>query len=132
MPEMGQFLDTLGTIFAGSAALAVLFRHGTLVLLDEASSDPGDMATKLLKRSGPVAGGSNAGDFGTLTLTHGRGWLVTCHHEKIFTFVPPNPDSSDPNSDMLIGLLGRANRHRDATDLEIVALIKLAPSACAG
>lgn len=45
---------------------------------------------------GPVHAGSSFGDFSTIELPDGKGWVVTCHHNDILTFV--GPDEMSPGS----------------------------------
>jgi cell wall assembly regulator SMI1 len=61
----------------------VLFENGTCVILMESEADLAVQATNLLREFGPVHAGSPAGDFSTITLENGRGWVVTCHHNDI-------------------------------------------------
>lgn len=97
----------------------VLFERGTCVILMNPESDLAGQATDMLREYGPVHAGSSFGDFGTITLDEGRGWVVSSHHNDILTFV--GPDEVDPNSDdLVVGLLGRCKRGQDSEDLRVV------------
>lgn len=92
----------------------VLFRHGTCVILDEPAWEPADRATELLLQHGPVIVGTDSADFNVIDAGDGRGRIVTCRHQAILTYVAP--DDAPPGADeMVIGLIGRARRHADAT-----------------
>jgi hypothetical protein len=68
---------------------------------------------------GPVRVGGAAGDFGVITLNDELGWVVTCLHPDVLTYVSPCDLPSDP-SEMQIGLLGRGRRDADARELKII------------
>jgi hypothetical protein len=97
----------------------VLFEHGTCVILMEPEVDLATQATALLREWGPVHAGSSFGDFGTITLDNGRGWVVTCHHNDILTFVGPDEVGPDAG-DVVIGLLGRSKRGQDAEECRVL------------
>jgi hypothetical protein len=97
----------------------VVFENGTCVVLVEPESDLEAQAVSLLREWGPVHPGSPAGDFRTITLENGLGWVVTCHHNDILTFVSPDELGHDVN-DLTIGLLGRSKRGQDAEGLRVV------------
>jgi hypothetical protein len=97
----------------------VLFENGTCVILMEPEADLAAQATALLKEWGPVHAGSSFGDFGTIELEDGRGWVVTCHHNDILTFV--GPDEVRPGAaEVAVGLYGRSKRGRDAEELRVL------------
>jgi hypothetical protein len=48
------------------------------------------------------------------------GWIVTCHHEDILTFVDPSEFAPGPHSDLTIGMHGRIKRDKDASELEVI------------
>lgn len=97
----------------------VLFEYGTCVLLMEPEADLAAQATALLREYGPVHAGSSFGDFSTITLEDGRGWVVTCHHDDILTLVGPDEISADAE-DVVVGLLGRSKRGQDAEELRVL------------
>ena len=97
----------------------VLFENGTCVILMEPEADLAAQATALLKEWGPVHAGSSFGDFGTIELEDGRGWVVTCHHNDILTFV--GPDEVRPGAaEVAVGLYGRSKRGQDAEELRVL------------
>lgn len=97
----------------------VLFEHGTCVILMEPEVDLAAQAVALLQQYGPVHAGSSFGDFGMIKLKDGRGWVVTCHHSDILTFV--GADEAGPDaSEMVVGLLGRSKRAQDAEDVRVM------------
>ena len=89
----------------------VLFENGTCVILMEPEADLAAQATALLSEYGPVHAGSSFGDFGTITLDDGRGWVVTCHHNDILTFVGPDEVRPDAE-DVVVGLTGGPSEGR--------------------
>ena len=97
----------------------VLFENGTCVVLTEPEHDLSAQAIELMKKWGPVHAGSPAGDFSTLTLKDDIGWVVTCHHNDILTYVAPEETGDEP-SDLGIGMFGRTKRHQDATELTVI------------
>jgi hypothetical protein len=97
----------------------VLFENGTCVILMEPEADLAAQATALLRAYGPVRAGSSFGDFSTITLEDGRGWVVTRHHNDILTFVGPDEVSRDAE-EVVVGLLGRSKRGQDAEDLRVL------------
>jgi hypothetical protein len=115
-------VDTWRKIIVGEGKSWVLFEHGTCVILRGAAAEGlGEQATALLKEWGPMVVGTPAGDFDVVELQDNPGWVVTCHHPDILTYVGANefPEGADPN-DLIIGLLGRSKRHQDAEELEVV------------
>src|SRR5262245_39550437 len=97
-----------------------LFENGTCVVLMDPAGDLAGQAVELLREHGPVRPGSSFGDFGTITLDDGRGWVVTCHHNDILTYVAPDEVGTDSANDLVVGLLGRSKRGQDAEDLRVV------------
>jgi hypothetical protein len=98
----------------------VLFENGTCVVLVDPGEDLAGQAVALLGEHGPVRPGSSFGDFATITLDDGRGWVVTCHHTDILTYVAADEVGADRASDPVVGLLGRSKRGRDAEELRVV------------
>ena len=97
----------------------VLFENGTCVILMEPETDLAAQATELLREWGPVHAGSSFGDFGTIELQDGKGWVVTGHHNDILTFV--GPDEMSPGAeDLAVGLYGRSKRGQDAEQLRVL------------
>lgn len=99
----------------------VVFEHGTIVVFVKAAPDR-DLradAAELMKKYGPVSVGSPSGDFSVIELRNGLGWAVTSHHPDIFTLVLPE-EVSTAESDLSIGLVGRAKRADDAERLTVV------------
>lgn len=92
----------------------VLFRHGTCVILDEPAWEPADRAAELLMRYGPVIVGTDSADFNVIDAGDGRGRIVTCRHPAILMHMAPD-EAPYGMDDLVIGLIGRARRHADAT-----------------
>jgi hypothetical protein len=105
----------------------VLFENGTCVILMDPEADLAAQATALLRELGPVHAGSSFGDFTTITLDNGRGWVVACHHNDILTFVGPDEVSSGAG-DLVVGLLGRSKRGQDAEELRVLHVEDKRPS----
>lgn len=97
----------------------VVFENGTCVVLMEPEADLAAQATELLREWGPVRPGSSFGDFNTIALEAGLGWVVTSHHNDILTFVGPNEADAGAD-DVEIGLLGRSKRGQDAEELRVI------------
>lgn len=98
----------------------VVFENGTCVVLTDPTGDLAEQAVSTLREHGPVHPGSSFGDFGTITLDDGRGWVVTCHHNDILTYVAPDEVTADRADDLIVGLLGRSKRGQDAEELRVV------------
>lgn len=107
-------------IIQGSEKSWVLFRNGTCVIFGGPEGDLVAQATELMKEWGPVYVGTPAADFDVIDLAPVPGWLVTCHHQDILTYVSPGEMMSGEPNDLMVGLLGRSKRDRDAQALEIV------------
>lgn len=97
----------------------VLFQNGTCVILMEPDGDLETQAKALLQEWGPVHAGSSFGDFGTIELENGLGWVVTSHHNDILTLLGTDEVRGDA-SDLVIGLLGRSKRDQDAEELQVL------------
>lgn len=104
---------------ASPAKSWVLFENGTCVILLEPEEDLAAQATALLREYGPVHPRSSFGDFETITLDNGLGWVVASHHTEILTSVGPDELEAD-SSDLVIGLHGRSKRGQDAEDLRVL------------
>jgi hypothetical protein len=98
----------------------VLFGNGTCVIPVPPEADLAAQATELMKEWGQVQVGTPSADFSVIDLAHAPGWVVTCHHRDILTHVSPDEMPSASPSDVVIGLLGRSKRGRDAQELEII------------
>ncbi|MGC0373929.1 hypothetical protein [Streptomyces sp. SAI-229] len=96
----------------------VLFEHGTCVVLTAPDGELAEQATEILRKFGPAHAGSSAGDFGVIDPENAEGWVVTGHHDDVLTYV--GPDEPQDRSEISVGLLGRAKRHRDGTELHVV------------
>ncbi len=98
----------------------VLFGYGTCVILVEPEDDLAAQATELLKVWGPVQVATPSADFSVIEPAGAPGWIVTCHHRDILTYVSPDEFPSPGPNEIMIGLLGRFKRDRDARDLGII------------
>ncbi|MHC4478586.1 MAG: hypothetical protein ACYTEL_23360 [Planctomycetota bacterium] len=112
-------VDTWRSIIVGSDKSWVLFKNGTCVVVMEPRGDLAGQAVDLMKEFGPVYPGSPAGDFSVIALDEHPGWVVTCHHADILTYVMPN-EVGENTDDVSIGLLGRSKRAKDADQLQVV------------
>lgn len=96
----------------------VLFENGTCIIMMSPENIQ-KKAIELMNEWGAVHAGSSAGDFSTIELKANSGWVVTCHHNDILTYVDPEEISSDL-PDYVIGLLGRSKREEDAKTLNVI------------
>jgi hypothetical protein len=78
------------------------------------------LAIDLMKEWGLVHAGCSAGDFSTVKLTNNPGWVVTCHHNDILTYVSPDEMDEKHPTDIVVGLYGREKRHLDAEGLNVI------------
>jgi hypothetical protein len=117
--EGAELVEAWRATINGPAKSWVLFENGTCVILMEPEPDLAAQATALLQEFGPVHAGSSFGDFSVITLEDGRGWVVTCHHNDILTFVGPDEVRPDAE-DVVVGLYGRSKRGQDAEQLRVL------------
>lgn len=117
---VSSLIEAWRKIIGSDAKTWVLFGHGTVVIFNQPETDPGGQAVELMKSWGPVVVGTPAGDFNVITASQTPGWLVTCHHTNILTYVSPDEVESPTTSDWIIGLIGRSKRDQDAQELEIL------------
>lgn len=115
-----QLIGAWRRILSGEPKSWVLFRQGTSVLLKQPEADLRAQAIELMREWGPVDPGSPAGDFSILRLSDGPGWIVTCHHPDILTFVAPEEIPAERRENLTIGLLGRRKRDQDSSALEVI------------
>lgn len=106
-------------IIVGEGKAWVLFSHGTCVIFGAAMADPAERALGIMREWGPVRAGASAGDFSVIGLHDDPGWVVTCHHPDVLTYVSPQDMGPEP-SELEIGLFGRAQRQADAHELKVV------------
>jgi hypothetical protein len=118
--EKAEFVDLWRGIIAGPTKCWALFENGTCVILMKPQADLAAQATELLREWGPVHAGSSFGDFSVIELSDGKGWVVTCHHEDILTYVGPEEVGTESVSEVAVGLLGRSKRGQDAEDLRVI------------
>jgi hypothetical protein len=114
-----NLVDTWKQIIIGESKSWVLFENGTCVILVQPEDDLAAQATAIMKEWGPVHAGSSAGDFSVITLNQHPGWVVTCHHPDVLTYVAPDEVGETP-SDLHIGLAGRSKRNQDAHELHVL------------
>jgi hypothetical protein len=118
--ESADLINAWRGIIKGADKSWVLFENGTCIILMEPRGDLAGQATDLLREWGPVHAGSSFGDFSTIELEDGRGWVVTCHHNDILTFVSPDEVEPASANDLVVGLLGRSKRGQDAEELGVI------------
>ena len=116
---MNPLVDNWRRIIVGDGKSWVLFANGTCVILMEPQDDLEAQAIELMREWGPVHAGSPAGDFNTITLPDDPGWVVTCHHNDILTYVGPDEMDGEPE-DVAVGLFGRSKRDQDSQDLQVI------------
>ena len=96
----------------------VSFLFGTCVVVPEPESDLGAAAAKLLAEHGRVVVGTPQGDFGVHAMSDEFGWLVSGAHPDVLVRV--SPSEAEGASELVLGLLGREKRGRDAETLVIL------------
>jgi hypothetical protein len=117
---MTDFVEAWRRTIQGEHKSWVLFRHGTCVVLVDPGpeADLAAQAIAILREYGPVHVGTPAGDFGTITLDPGPGFVVYGHHDDVLTFVGEN-EVTEPD-DLKVGLYGRTKRDQDGRELDVV------------
>lgn len=115
---MSQLVEIVHRASTNPATPWVLFHNGTVVYLPLPEEDLAAQASRLLAEWGPVSAGGPAGDFGVTTIRDGTGWIVSCHHSDIFTFLGRH-EVPKWTPDVQIGLLGREKRDQDGNELGI-------------
>lgn len=118
-PSIDDLVRAWRSIIVGEKKAWVLFENGTCVILPNATGDLAQQAIALLSEWGPVHAGSPAGDFSVVQLANSPGWVVTCQHPDILTYVAPDELSPEP-SELMIGIIGRGKRDDDAHELNVV------------
>ena len=63
-----------------------------------------------MKEWGPVQVATPSADFNVHKLPDDPGWLVSCHHPDILTYVSPHELANRSVSEVFIGLTGRSKR----------------------
>lgn len=106
-------------ILVGDGKAWALFQHGTCVIFPEARRSVEEAAIALLREWGPVHAGTPAGDFSVIDIADHPGWVVTCHHPDILTYVAEDEMRPEP-SELSVGLVGRSQRDLDASVLNVV------------
>jgi hypothetical protein len=97
----------------------VLFAHGTCVILTTPEMDLARQATDLIEQW-PVHAGGNLGDFGVMSVTDAPGWVITCAHPDILTYLAPEEVAEEDAAEVALGLQGRAKRDQDAHEKRII------------
>lgn len=97
----------------------VVFAQGTCVILMEPEQDIARQASELIEQW-PVSVGSELGDFNVMTLTDAPGWVITCAHPDILTYLAPEEVESAEAPDIALGLQGRAKRDQDAHERRVI------------
>jgi ribA/ribD-fused uncharacterized protein len=97
-----------------------LFENGTCVVLAEPGGDPWARARALLAEHGPVHPGSSAADFSVKALETMTGWVVSFDHPDLLVYVAPSEVEGGGDSEVLVGLIGRAKREADVEGLRII------------
>ena len=97
----------------------IVFAHGTCILIKEISDDTVKQAVDLMGEW-PVRAGSELGDFNIITLSDVPGWVITCAHPDIKTYLAPEEIEQQDVPSIFLGLQGRAKRHQDAQEKRII------------
>ena len=97
----------------------VLFTHGTCVILMEPESDVSKQATEIIAQW-PVQAGTDRGDFDVIYPDDAPGWVITCGHPDILTYLAPEEVQDEGVPDVALGLQGRAKRDQDAHERHII------------
>ena len=119
-PRSAALIDRWLGLLKDSHLQWVLFQHGTCVTLDPSEPEPARRAADLMEDFGKVVPGTDAGDFDVIKLDLGPGWIVTCHHPSIRTYVGPDDLPTANPSEVLVGLAGRSMRDLDARKQQII------------
>ena len=116
-----SLVETWRKINVGEGKSWVLFKHGTCVVIKNPTGDIKAQAIDIMKEWGKVTVATPSADFNVIGLRDDPGWVVTCHHPDILSYVSPDEfqGNSEPQ-EIVIGLLGRFKRGRDAEELEVV------------
>lgn len=117
---VSTLVDRWQAILQDSKKPWILFENGTCVILAEPEGDPASQAIELMKEWGPVQVATPSADFSVIHLVSVPGWLVTCHHRDILTYVNPDEINRTEPNEVLVGLTGRSKRDQDAQELEIL------------
>jgi hypothetical protein len=115
-----ELVEVWRQIIVGDSKSWVLFENGTCVILMQPESDLAAQATALLEEWGPVQVATPSADFNVIELAEQPGWVVTCHHPDILTYVPPDEFATPEPAEVLVGLAGRSMRDQDASDPHVV------------
>ena len=117
-----EFVDAFRATL-GPDTCWVLFANGTVVILPNPASKSRESlaedAKAFIKQNGPVVPGTPLGDFNVVSGNKVAGSFVTNHSEHLLTFVPQSV-VNELGGDMVVGLYGRSQRHKDAQDCEVV------------
>jgi hypothetical protein len=100
----------------------VLFKHGTCVVVSDPRDDAAAAAIAILREHGPVHVATPTADFTVHTLADYPGWVISCHHSDIITYVHPREVDEPGPRNHAVGLLGRSYRDHDSRELEVVHL----------
>jgi hypothetical protein len=124
-PDVASILTN---IFAGTYEGYVLFKHGTVIGFKTCVDNLGAEACAILQENGPVLAGTPFGDFGVHELTLDRGFLVTSHHENLYTYVSAKQAPRPRAPHLAIGIYGREMRELDCRERVIIHIAKLNPA----
>jgi len=117
---MTDYVEAWRRTIVGDHKSWVVFKHGTCVVLPDPAPDDdlAAVATEILREYGPVYPGTPAGDFVTVTLEPGPGFVVCGHHNDVLTYVAEDEVAS--HDDLAVGLYGRSKRDQDGRELEVI------------
>jgi hypothetical protein len=113
------YIDRWRQLLAQNEYPWALFAHGTCVILVDPEQDIARQATELIAQW-PVHAGGNLGDFGVITPTDIPGWVITCAHPDILTYLAPEEVEQEEPPEVALGLQGRAKRDQDAREKQII------------
>jgi hypothetical protein len=98
----------------------VLFGNGTCVTLEESEGDLGAKAQNILREHGRVKLGSASADFQVDKVGSTEGWLVTCQHGNVLTYLLPGDVKPEEQNDLVIEYICRIRRDLDALELDVI------------
>src|SRR5208283_2416652 len=116
-----SLVDIWRRLILGDQKSWVLFEEGTVVVL----SKPGDgdlaaQAKTLMSNWGVVNISTSSGDFTVDGVKGVPGWVVSCHHPDILTYVSPDEVGGSKAKEVAVGLYGRSKRDTDARSLTVI------------
>lgn len=98
----------------------ILFQNGTIVICDDKADNIEAEAKEFLAENGKIIAGTPLGDFYSERLPEAKGWLISFHTDRIFTFVPGEETGDMDELSLAYGLIGRGLRQKDSDELLVI------------